>query len=66
MPSIDNQININSVNTNSEDHKTLLQKIFGGRIKTKKIKTKIRPLITKTFFIAKHEMALKKIHLLFY
>ena len=30
MPSIDNQININSVNTSTDDHKTLLQKVFGG------------------------------------
>src|SRR5206468_10619253 len=39
MPSIDNQININSVNTTSGDHKTLLQKIFGGG-KDKKDKPK--------------------------
>ncbi len=41
MPSIDNQININSLNTSSGDHKSLLQKIFGGgKDKDKKEKPK--------------------------
>jgi hypothetical protein len=41
MPSIDNQININSLNTDSGEHKTLLQKIFGGgKDKDKKDKKK--------------------------
>jgi len=41
MPSIDNQININSLNTSSDDHKSLLQKIFGGgKDKDKKYKPK--------------------------
>ena len=41
MPSIDNQINISSVNKASNDHKTLLQKIFGGdKSKDKKDKSK--------------------------
>jgi uncharacterized protein DUF748 len=41
MPSIDNQININSLNTSSDDHKSLLQKIFGGgKDKDKKDKSK--------------------------
>ncbi len=41
MPSIDNQININSLNTSSDDHKSLLQKIFGGgKDKDKKEKPK--------------------------
>ena len=41
MPSIDNQININSLNTSSDDHKSLLQKIFGGgKDKDKKDKPK--------------------------
>ena len=41
MPSIDNQININSVNTSTDDHKTLLQKVFGGGKEKIKTKTKI-------------------------
>jgi len=37
MPSVDNQINISSVGTDTGDHKTLLQKIFsGGKDKNKK------------------------------
>ncbi len=40
MPSIDNQININSVGTDASDHKTLLQKIFGGGKKDKDKKEK--------------------------
>lgn len=35
MPSVDNQININSVDVDTEDDKTLLQKIFGGGKKDK-------------------------------
>lgn len=31
IPNIDNQININSVGTDTKDHKSLLQKIFGGK-----------------------------------
>ncbi len=30
MPSIDNQINLNSLNADPGEHKTLMQKIFGG------------------------------------
>jgi hypothetical protein len=30
MPDIDNQISLKSVNENTGEHKTLLQKIFGG------------------------------------
>jgi hypothetical protein len=40
MPSIDDKININSVDTNTADHKTLLQKIFGGGKKDKEKKDK--------------------------
>ena len=40
MPSIDNQININSINTNTNDHKGLFHKIFGGKDKDKKDKGK--------------------------
>ena len=36
MPSVDNQINLNSVNTDNSDHKTLFQKIFGGGKKDNK------------------------------
>jgi hypothetical protein len=39
LPSIDNQISLNSVNTKNSDHKTLLQKIF-SRDKDKKDKKK--------------------------
>lgn len=40
MPSVDNQINIKSVDTQDNDHKTLLQKIFGGGKKDKDKKNK--------------------------
>ena len=40
MPSVDNQININSINTADNDHKTLFQKIFGGGKKGKDKKNK--------------------------
>lgn len=40
MPSVDNQININSVDTNTKDDRTLLQKIFGGGKKDEKEKKK--------------------------
>ena len=40
MPSVDNQININSINTADNDHKTLFQKIFGGGKKDKDKKNK--------------------------
>jgi uncharacterized protein DUF748 len=36
MPDIDNKININSVNTDVSDHKSIFQKIFGGGKKDKK------------------------------
>ncbi len=39
MPSIDNQINLSSVGKDDNDHKTLLQKVFGGG-KNKKDKKK--------------------------
>lgn len=39
MPSIDNQINLSSVGKDDNDHKTLLQKVFGGG-KDKKDKKK--------------------------
>ena len=39
MPSIDNQINLSSVGKDDSDHKTLLQKVFGGG-KDKKDKKK--------------------------
>ena len=40
MPSVDNQININSVDTNQPDHQTLLQKIFGSKKDKKDKKNK--------------------------
>jgi hypothetical protein len=40
MPSIDNQINISSLNTHKDDHKGLFHKIFGGKDKDKKDKHK--------------------------
>jgi uncharacterized protein DUF748 len=40
MPSVDDQINVNSVGTDTKDHKTFLQKIFGGGKKDKDKKDK--------------------------
>ncbi len=40
MPSIDNQININSVGTSESEHKSLFHKIFGGGKKDKDKKEK--------------------------
>ena len=38
IPSVDNQINLNSVDKDDGDHKTLLQKVFGGGKKKRKNK----------------------------